>query len=45
MLADGSVEFGSRMKETGLLLSMGSVANAYDNSMAERASSPLSNES
>jgi hypothetical protein len=30
------VEFGSRMKETELVLSMGSVADAYDNSMAER---------
>ena len=40
-----SVEFGSRLKEAGLLPSMGSVADAYDNSMAERASSPLSNES
>jgi putative transposase len=30
-----SVEFGSRLKEAGLLPSMGSVADAYDNSMAE----------
>ncbi len=43
-----SVEFGSRLREEGLLPSMGSVADAYDrsvadaydNSMAERASSP-----
>jgi putative transposase len=30
-----SVEFGSRLREEGLLPSMGSVADAYDNSMAE----------
>ena len=30
-----SVEFGNRLKEAGLLPSMGSVADAYDNSMAE----------
>ena len=30
-----SVEFGSRLREAGLLPSMGSVADAYDNSMAE----------
>ena len=30
-----SVEFGSRLKEAGLVPSMGSVADAYDNSMAD----------
>jgi putative transposase len=40
-----SVEFGSRLKEAGLLPSMGSVADAYDNSMAATASSRLSSES
>ena len=30
-----SVEFGSRLKEAGLSPSMGSVADVYDNSMAE----------
>ena len=40
-----SVEFGSRLEEEGLLPSMGSVADAYDNSLWPRASSPLSNES
>lgn len=30
-----SVEFGKRLKETGLLASMGSVADAYDNALAE----------
>jgi putative transposase len=30
-----SVEFGSRLGEEGLLPSMGSVADAYDNCMAE----------
>jgi len=30
-----SVEFGSRLREVGLLPSMGSVADAYDNAMAE----------
>jgi putative transposase len=30
-----SVGFGSHLKEAGLLPSMGSVADAYDNSMAE----------
>ncbi|MDQ3182641.1 MAG: IS3 family transposase [Actinomycetota bacterium] len=30
-----SVEFGSRLREESLLPSMGSVADAYDNSMAE----------
>jgi putative transposase len=29
------VEFSSRLSEEGLLLSVGSVAGAYDNSMAE----------
>jgi transposase InsO family protein len=36
-----SVEFGSRLREEGLLPSMGSVADAYDNSMAESFSSRL----
>jgi putative transposase len=39
-----SVEFGSRLKEAGLLPSMGSVANAYDNSMAESFVSTLKRE-
>ena len=39
-----SVEFGSRLKEAGLLPSMGSVADAYDNSMAESFVSPLKRE-
>jgi putative transposase len=36
-----SVEFGSRLREAGLLPSMGSVADAYDNSMAESFVSTL----
>ncbi len=36
-----SVEFGSRLKEAGLLPSMGSVADAYDNSLWPRGSSLL----
>jgi transposase InsO family protein len=36
-----SVEFGSRLREEGLLPSMGSVADAYDNSMAESFISTL----
>jgi putative transposase len=40
-----SVEFGSRLKEAGLLPSMGSVADAYDKTLWPRASSRLSNES
>ena len=36
-----SVEFGSRLEEAGLLPSMGSVADAYDNSMAESFVSTL----
>jgi putative transposase len=39
-----SVEFGSRLKEVGLLPSMGSVADAYDNSMAESFVSTLKRE-
>ena len=39
-----SVEFGSRLKEAGLLPSMGSVADAYDNSMAESFVSTLKRE-
>jgi len=39
-----SVEFGSRLKEAGLLSSMGSVADAYDNSMAESFVSTLKRE-
>ena len=38
------VEFGSRLKEAGLLPSMGSVADAYDNSMAESFVSALKRE-
>jgi transposase InsO family protein len=37
-----SVEFGSRLREEGLLASMGSVADAYDNSLWSRASFPRS---
>jgi putative transposase len=39
-----SVEFGSRLKEAGLLPSMGSLADAYDNSMAESLVSTLKRE-
>jgi putative transposase len=39
-----SVEFGSRLREAGLLPSMGSVADAYDNSMAESFVSTLKRE-
>jgi putative transposase len=39
-----SVEFGNRLKEAGLLPSMGSVADAYDNSMAESFVSTLKRE-
>jgi putative transposase len=39
-----SVEFGRRLKEAGLLPSMGSVADAYDNSMAESFVSTLKRE-
>jgi putative transposase len=39
-----SVEFGGRLKEEGLLPSMGSVADAYDNSMAESFVSSLKRE-
>jgi putative transposase len=39
-----SVEFGSRLREGGLLSSMGSVADAYDNSMAESFVSTLKRE-
>ena len=39
-----SVEFGSRLKEAGLLPSMGSIADAYDNSMAESFVSTLKRE-
>jgi len=39
-----SVEFGSRLKEEGLLPSMGSVADVYDNSMAESFVSTLKRE-
>ena len=39
-----SVEFGSRLKEAGLLPSMGWVANPYDNSMAESFVSTLKRE-
>jgi putative transposase len=39
-----SVEFGSRLKEEGLLPSIGSVADAYDNSMAESFVSTLKRE-
>ena len=39
-----SVEFGNRLREAGLLPSMGSVADAYDNSMAESFVSTLKRE-
>ena len=39
-----SVEFGSRLGEEGLVPSMGSVADAYDNSMAESFVSTLKRE-
>jgi len=39
-----SVEFGRRLKEAGFLPSMGSVADAYDNSMAEGFVSTLKRE-
>jgi putative transposase len=39
-----SVEFGGRLKEAGHLPSMGSVADAYDNSMAESFVSTLKRE-
>lgn len=39
-----SVEFGSRLREEGLLPSMGSVADAYDNSMAESFVSTIKRE-
>lgn len=39
-----SVEFGGRLKETGLLPSMGSVADAYDNALAESFVATLKSE-
>ena len=39
-----SVEFGSRLKEAGLLPSMGSVAEAFDNALAESFISTLKRE-
>ena len=39
-----SVEFSGRLKEAGLVPSMGSVADAYDNSMAESFISTLKRE-
>lgn len=39
-----SVEFGNKLKEAGLLPSMGSVGDAYDNSMAESFVSTLKRE-
>ena len=39
-----SVEFSSRLREAGILPSMGSVADAYDNSMAESFVSTLKRE-
>src|SRR5919112_4839954 len=39
-----SAEFGSRLKEAGLLPSIGSVADAYDNSMAKSFVSTLKRE-
>ena len=39
-----SVEFGKRLKEAGLLSSMGSVSDAYDNTLAESFVSSLKTE-
>jgi len=39
-----SVEFGGRLKEVGLVPSMGSVADAYDNALAESFVSTLKRE-
>ena len=39
-----SVEFGGRLKEAGLIPSMGSVADAYDNALAESFISTLKRE-
>ena len=39
-----SVEFGGRLKEAGLVPSMGSVADAYDNALAESFISTLKRE-
>jgi putative transposase len=39
-----SVEFGKHLKEAGLLPSMGSVADAYDNALAESFVSTLKRE-
>lgn len=39
-----SVEFGRRLKEAGLLPSMGSVADAYDNALAESFVATLKSE-
>ena len=39
-----SVEFGGRLREAGLLPSMGSVADAYDNALAESFVSRLKRE-
>jgi putative transposase len=39
-----SVEFGGRLKEAGLVPSMGSVADAYDNALAESFVSTLKRE-
>jgi transposase InsO family protein len=39
-----SVEFGGRLKEAGLLPSMGSVADAYDDALAESFVSTLKRE-
>jgi putative transposase len=39
-----SVEFGKRLKEAGLLPSMGSVADAFDNALAESFISTLKRE-
>jgi putative transposase len=39
-----SVEFGDRLKEAGLVPSMGSVADAYDNALAESFISTLKRE-
>ncbi|HET7479759.1 MAG TPA: integrase core domain-containing protein [Rubrobacteraceae bacterium] len=38
------MEFGGRLKEAGLLLSMGSVADAYDNALAESFVATLKSE-
>lgn len=42
--ASAKLEFGGRLKEAGLLPSMGSVADAYDNALAESFVATLKSE-